>query len=74
MSPVDRTDQLEEMPDKFAAKVLALLAYIGCGSVALKRGRSKAVRGIFFVMALSCFAYIVSVALTRHPAGFFAGL
>ena len=56
------------------AKVLALLAYIGCGSVALKRGRSKAVRGIFFVMALSCFAYIVSVALTRHPAGFFAGL
>lgn len=55
-------------------KVLALLAYIGCGSVALKRGRSKAVRGIFFVMALSCFAYIVSVALTRHPAGFFAGL
>ncbi len=56
------------------AKVLALLAYIGCGSVALKRGCSKAVRGIFFVMALSCFAYIVSVALTRHPAGFFAGL
>lgn len=56
------------------AKVLGLLAYIGCGTVALKRGRSAAVRGTFFVLALLCFAYIVSVALSRNPAGFLAGL
>jgi len=56
------------------AKVLGLLAYIGCGTVALKRGRSAVVRGTFFVLALLCFAYIVSVALSRNPAGFLAGL
>lgn len=56
------------------AKVLGLLAYIACGSVALKRGRTKPVRASFFVLALLCFAYIVSVALSRNPAGFFAGL
>ena len=56
------------------AKVLGLLACIGCGTIALKRGRSAAVRGAFFVLALLCFAYIVSVALSRNPAGFLAGL
>lgn len=49
------------------AKVLALLAYIGIGTVALKRGRTKRVRAAAFVAALATFAYIVSVALTRQP-------
>ncbi len=49
------------------AKVLALLAYIGLGTVALKRGRSKPVRAGAFVLALLTFAYIVAVALTRSP-------
>lgn len=53
------------------AKVLGLLAYILCGTVALKRGRTKAVRVVFLILALACFAYIVSVALTRTPWGFF---
>ncbi|MEW9899185.1 SirB2 family protein [Chitinivorax sp. PXF-14] len=49
------------------AKVLALLAYIGLGMVALKRGRSKPVRAGAFALALLTFAYIVAVALTRSP-------
>lgn len=49
------------------AKVLALLAYIGLGTVALKRGRSKPIRAGAFVLALLTFAYIVAVALTRSP-------
>lgn len=52
------------------AKVLGLLAYILCGAVALKRGRSKSLRLGFFVLALGLFAYIVSVALSRNAAGF----
>lgn len=52
------------------AKVLGLLAYILCGTVALKRGRSKAVRLSFFALAVLVFAYIVSVALSRNAAGF----
>lgn len=52
------------------AKVLALLVYIGLGSVALKRGRTRAVRRWAFAAALATFAYIVAVALTRHAMPF----
>ena len=51
------------------AKVLALLAYIALGSVALRRGRPKTVRAAAFVAALATAGYIVSVALTRDPRG-----
>ena len=54
------------------AKVIALLCYILCGTMALKRGRSQAVRSTFFVAALAVFAYIVSAAMTRSPLGVFA--
>jgi hypothetical protein len=44
------------------AKLVGLLIYIGCGTMALKRGRSKAQRGnLLLVAALLRFAYIVSV-------------
>lgn len=58
--------------DWVTAKVLGLLAYIGFGMFALRRGRSKAVRAGFWLASLASFAYIVSVALTRDPRGFFA--
>ncbi|KIF82093.1 SirB2 family protein [Noviherbaspirillum autotrophicum] len=48
------------------AKVLALIAYILLGTVALKRGRTKGTRTVAFVAALLVFAYIVKVALTRQ--------
>ncbi len=47
------------------AKVLALVAYIVLGAVALKRGRTKGVRTVALVAALAILAYIVAVALTR---------
>jgi len=54
------------------AKVIGLIAYILCGAIALKRGRTKTVRAVFFVVALLIFAYIVSVALNRSPLAVFA--
>lgn len=51
------------------AKVCALLAYIGLGTVALKRGRSKPMRLWAGLAALLVFAYIVSVALTHNAYG-----
>lgn len=48
------------------AKVVALIAYIGLGTVALKRGKTKAVRTWAWLAALATFAYIVAVALTRQ--------
>lgn len=56
------------------AKIVGLLVYIGLGTVALKRGRTRGVRAVAFVGALAVFAWIVSVALTRNPAGYLAGV
>ena len=49
------------------AKFFGLLAYIVCGTMALKRARTKGRRVLFLVLALLAYAYIVSVALTRNP-------
>ena len=49
------------------AKVFGLLAYILLGMMALKRGRTLAMRQRYFGLALLTYAYIVSVALTRNP-------
>jgi uncharacterized membrane protein SirB2 len=49
------------------AKVLALVIYIALGMVALTYGRTKNIRITAWLGALFCFAYIVSVALTRNP-------
>lgn len=56
------------------AKVFALLAYIALGSLALRHGRTRAVRAAAFVAALAAAGYIVSVAWTRDPRGVFACL
>ncbi|HYD80812.1 MAG TPA: SirB2 family protein [Paucimonas sp.] len=50
-----------------AAKLLALLLYIMLGTIALKRGKTKRVRGAAYAGALLAFGYIVAVALTRQP-------
>lgn len=44
------------------AKFFALLAYIICGSFALKRGKTKGQKQLAFTLAVLCFAYLVSVA------------
>ena len=48
------------------AKVIALIVYIALGTIALKRGKTKAVRSGALLAAIVTFAYIVSVALTRQ--------
>lgn len=50
-----------------AAKLTALLAYIVLGSVALKRGRTPAVRRAALLAALATLAYIVLAAVTKQP-------
>ena len=56
------------------AKVLGLIAYVLLGALALRPGRTKAVRAAAFVAALLTAGYIVSVALTRDARGFLAWL
>lgn len=49
------------------AKVLVLVVYIALGTVALKTGKTKAVRSCALVAALAAFTYTVMVALTKRP-------
>ncbi|MCL2525180.1 MAG: SirB2 family protein [Betaproteobacteria bacterium] len=49
------------------AKLFGLLAYIGCGAMALKRAAHRAARLRYLFMALCAYAYIVGVALSRSP-------
>ena len=53
--------------DWLTAKFLGLLIYILCGTMALKRGKTKDRRSFFLVLAIAAYAYIVGVALTRSP-------
>lgn len=55
------------------AKLAGLAVYIVAGTIALKRGRTAGARATAFAMALLAYAYIVSVALTKHPQGWLAG-
>ncbi len=50
-----------------AAKLVALLAYIGLGMLALRPGRPARTRRLAFLSALAVFAYIVGVAVRRSP-------
>lgn len=50
-----------------AAKIGGLLAYIVLGAIALRRGRTRQVRGAALLAALLVFGYIVGTALQRDP-------
>lgn len=50
-----------------SAKIVALLVYIGLGTVALKRGRTRPIRVAAWLAALATFGYIVAVAWYKHP-------
>ena len=53
--------------DWLTAKVIGLVIYVGLGTVALKRGRSKQLRLRAWIGAQAVFLYIVAVALTKNP-------
>jgi uncharacterized membrane protein SirB2 len=55
------------------AKLALLLLYVVLGSLALKRGRTPAVRATAYVAALAVFLFMAGVALAHHPLGWLAG-
>lgn len=50
-----------------AAKIIALLAYIGLGTVALKRGKTRGQRIAAWLAALAVFGYMLGVAHMHSP-------
>jgi uncharacterized membrane protein SirB2 len=52
-------------------KLLLLVVYVVLGSFALKRGRTLKNRWLFFIAAVSVYAFMLSVARTHQPLGWF---
>ncbi len=50
-----------------AAKILALLCYIGLGMVAFRFGKTRSLRIAAWLSAQAVFFYIVAVAVTHDP-------
>ena len=50
-------------------KVLLLVLYIGLGTIALKRARTRVGRTLAMSAALLVFLFIIGVAVRHHPAG-----
>ena len=53
-------------------KLVLLLIYIVLGSFALKRGRTRAQRMVFFIAALAVVLSMAGIALAHDPAGWWA--
>jgi uncharacterized membrane protein SirB2 len=49
------------------AKLLALILYIGLGTLALKRGKTRSQRIAAWIAALLVFGYMLAVAITHDP-------
>jgi len=54
------------------AKIIGLLAYIALGMLALKPGRPWGLRAAAWLAALATVGWMVSVAITKNPLGFFS--
>jgi uncharacterized membrane protein SirB2 len=55
-------------------KVVLLVVYVVLGSIALRRGRTRAVRALAFVAALLTVGFIFTVARAHHPLGLYSGM
>lgn len=55
-----------------AAKLIGLVLYIVLGTVAIKRGRTPAQRGLGAAAAVLVFAYIVGAAIRHDPLSWLA--
>jgi uncharacterized membrane protein SirB2 len=55
-------------------KIVLLIAYIGVGTIAIKRGRTTRGKLTAALIAVAIFAYIVGVAITKNSGSWFSML
>ena len=68
-SAIAMTIMISQYPftaDWLTAKFIALLAYIGFGTIALKRGRTRTIRITSLIAAWGCIGYILWVARAHY--------
>ncbi len=68
------TGQYPFVADWVTAKIFGVIAYIILGTLALREAATRGMRIACWFASLMVFGWIVSVALTRHPAGLLARL
>ncbi|MEW6765194.1 MAG: SirB2 family protein [Pseudomonadota bacterium] len=57
-------------PAFLTVKIVGLIAYIALGMIALKRGKTKAIRAGAFIAALAVFVYLMAVGKTMQVIPF----
>ena len=57
-------------PAFITVKIIGLIVYIGLGLVALKLGKTKAIRLAAFIAALAVYAYLMAVGVTMRIVPF----
>lgn len=59
------------MPAWVLAKLVFLFVFIALGVIAFKRAKTRTLQLVMSGLALLTYAYLISVAVTKVPAGFF---
>lgn len=65
------TRQYPVSHDWLSMKLTLLVVYIIFGIFALRAGRSYSQRAVFFAVALGIYLFMISVARSHHPLGWF---
>lgn len=60
-----------QMPDWAMTKLVFLFVFIALGIFAFKRAKTRGLQLTMMALALLTYAFLVSVAVTKQPAGFF---
>ena len=74
-SAISLTLQIQQYPiihDWLTVKLIALVVYVLLGIFALRKGKTRSHRFAFYTAALLTYGFMISVALTKHPAGIFS--
>jgi uncharacterized membrane protein SirB2 len=66
--------QIGALPAWVQVKIVALFVYIFLGVLAFRLAKGYGTRVFCFFLALGTFAFIMSVAITKSPAGFLRAL
>ncbi len=60
-----------QMPAWVMTKLIFLFVFIALGVIAFKRAKTRSAQLTMMALALLTYAFLVSVAVTKQPAGFF---
>ncbi|WP_297921724.1 SirB2 family protein [uncultured Agitococcus sp.] len=63
---------LQQFPAWVHVKITLLIVYIGLGLMAFKKAKTQGQKLTFLLAAVAVYVFLISVALTKSPAGFFA--